>query len=51
MNGPSQSMRVRACCHRGLFTQHLSLWKSFLYNLVACYCQYQIMYAEVRKTV
>ena len=36
---------------QGLFSQHLPLWKSFLYNSVACSCQYQIMYAEVRKTV
>ena len=51
MNGPSQSTRVGACCCRGLFRQHLPLWKSFLYNSMAFYCQYQIMYSEVRETV
>ena len=50
MNGPSQSTSVVACCCRGLFTQHLTLRKSFLYNLVACSRQYQMMYAEVRRT-
>ena len=42
---------VGPCCRQGFFTQHPPLKESFLYNSVACYCRYEIMYTEIRKTV
>ena len=47
----SMHAAVGACCHRGMLKQHLPLRKSLLYYLVDCYCRYETMYDEVRKTV